>query len=328
MEQRPGLVELKYVHALLQEFHVMVELPFVAALLDVLYPDTQQNMLYTDAKYAADATLMHTSITDSVSQQQTTRPFFFHDLHLSPIKMHLSFSLVGLDSEGGGGAAIGGRVLHLFLQSVGVTLTEMQDIEFRLGYFERKEQWSNWSSLATAVVRHYSNQVLSQLYVVVLGLDVIGNPLSFVVGLTRGMGDLFYEPIQGAVEGPGEFAEGLVLGARSFVGKTFGGLAGVASRITGTIGKGVASLTLDEEYQKKRREQQRHKPQDGIETMARGVRGLGSGVFDGVTGVFTKPVAGAREDGVEGFFKGWSPLVVNLSLINYVDYMYLQPTML
>ena len=39
------------------------------------------------------------------------------------------------------------------------------------------------------------------------------------------------------MEGPGEFAEGLVLGARSFVGKTVGGLAGVASRITGTIGE-------------------------------------------------------------------------------------------
>lgn len=28
------------------------------------------------------------------------------------------------------------------------------------------------------------------------------------------------------------------------------------------------------------------------------------GVFDGVTGVFTKPIEGAREEGVEGFFKG------------------------
>ncbi|KAF2345343.1 Vacuolar protein sorting-associated protein 13 C-terminal, partial [Trinorchestia longiramus] len=118
--------------------------------------------------------------------------------------------------------------------------------------------------------------VLSQFYVVVLGLDLLGNPLSFVVGLSKGMGDLFYEPILGAVEGPGEFAEGLVLGARSFVSKTVGGLAGVASRITGTIGKGVASLTLDEEYQKRRREQQLNRPADGLETMARGVRGLGT----------------------------------------------------
>ena len=42
---------------------------------------------------------------------------------------------------------------------------------------------------------------------------------------------------QGAVEGPGEFAEGLVYGVRGFIGKTVGGAAGAVSRITGTIGK-------------------------------------------------------------------------------------------
>ena len=36
------------------------------------------------------------------------------------------------------------------------------------------------------------------------------------------------------------------------------------------------------------------------------------GVFDGVTGVFTKPIDGAREDGVEGFFKGVGKGVVGL----------------
>ena len=42
--------------------------------------------------------------------------------------------------------------------------------------------------------------------------------------------------MQGAVEGPGEFAEGLFYGVRSFMGKTVGGAAGAVSRITGTIG--------------------------------------------------------------------------------------------
>ena len=30
----------------------------------------------------------------------------------------------------------------------------------------------------------------------VLGLDVIGNPFGLVVGLTDGVSDLFYEPVQ------------------------------------------------------------------------------------------------------------------------------------
>ncbi len=36
------------------------------------------------------------------------------------------------------------------------------------------------------------------------------------------------------------------------------------------------------------------------------------GVVDGVTGVFTKPISGARSDGVEGFFKGLGQGAVGL----------------
>lgn len=43
--------------------------------------------------------------------------------------MHLSFSLAATDS--GSTAPVGSQVIHLFLQSVGVTLTEVQDIVFR-----------------------------------------------------------------------------------------------------------------------------------------------------------------------------------------------------
>lgn len=44
--------------------------------------------------------------------------------------------------------------------------------------------------------RHYTGQALKQLYVLVLGLDVIGNPYGLVVGLKKGVEDLFYEPFQ------------------------------------------------------------------------------------------------------------------------------------
>lgn len=34
------------------------------------------------------------------------------------------------------------------------------------------------------------------MYVLVLGLDVLGNPFGLLRGLTEGVGDLFYEPYQ------------------------------------------------------------------------------------------------------------------------------------
>ena len=46
------------------------------------------------------------------------------------------------------------------------------------------------------------------------------------------------------------------------------------SRITGALGKGIATLTLDEEYQRKRREALNKKPADLKEGLARGGKGL------------------------------------------------------
>jgi len=49
---------------------------------------------------------------------------------------------------------------------------------------------------------------------------------------------------QGAIQGPGEFAEGLVLGVRSLFGHTVGGAAGAVSRITGAMGEILFNLAL------------------------------------------------------------------------------------
>lgn len=42
----------------------------------------------------------------------------------------------------------------------------------------------------------YLTQALKQVYVLVLGLDVLGNPFGLISGLTTGAKDLFYEPYQ------------------------------------------------------------------------------------------------------------------------------------
>lgn len=109
---------------------------------------------------------------------------------------------------------------------------------------------------------------------------------------------------QGAIQGPEEFAEGLALGVTSLFGHAVGGAAGAVSRITGTLGKGVAALTLDEDYQRKRQEAINRKPQNFGEGISRGAKGLGQGIFDGVTGIVTKPVEGMKTGGVGGFVKG------------------------
>jgi vacuolar protein sorting-associated protein 13A/C len=73
-----------------------------------------------------------------------------------------------------------------------------------------------------------------------------------------------------------------------------GGAAGAVSKITGAMGKGLSALTFDKDYQKKRQNALNKKPSSMQEGLARGGKGLVMGVFDGVTGVVTKPISGAR----------------------------------
>lgn len=86
----------------------------------------------------------------------------------------------------------------------------------------------------------------------------------------------------------------------------------ITNRITGAMGKGIAALTFDKDYQKKRRDQINKKPANLQEGLARSSKGLVMGVVDGVTGVFTKPISGAKHEGVEGFFKGLGKGAVGL----------------
>ena len=97
----------------------------------------------------------------------------------------------------------------------------------------------------------------------------------------------------------------LFLGVRSVFSGVVGGAAGTVSRITGALGKGIASLTFDEKFLKKRREAiKKRGNQNFRESLARSSKGLAMGIVEGVTGVATKPYQGARDDGVGGFFKG------------------------
>ncbi len=54
--------------------------------------------------------------------------------------------------------------------------------------------------------------------------------------------------LKGAIEGPMEFAEGVATGVQTLFGSAVGGAAGAFSKITGVLGKGLATLTFDEDY--------------------------------------------------------------------------------
>jgi len=297
--------QYKYICALVQELAIKIDQGLINAMIEMQEEeedgmDTKiKEFLKEDLELAKKP--LKELATLRVSQGQKD---FFDYLHLSPLKVHVSFSLTSYKA-GQRSDRNKSNFFSLFLQSLGVTITDTDDIVFRLAYFERKHSFYSTTDVFTQMYNHYTSQAIKQAYVIIFGLDVIGNPYGLVVGVTQSVEDLFYEPFQGAVEGPGEFAEGLVIGVRSVFSGVVGGAAGTLSKITGSIGKGLATLTFDDKFKAKRREAIKKRSQQNFgESLARSGRGLVMGVFEGVTGVATKPIEGAKEEGFGGFFKG------------------------
>ena len=54
------------------------------------------------------------------------------------------------------------------------------------------------------------------------------------------------------MEGPMELFGGIGRGTRSLIGSVVGGTAGAISKVTGATSKGLATLTLDKDYQNAR----------------------------------------------------------------------------
>ncbi|XP_056428779.1 intermembrane lipid transfer protein VPS13C isoform X2 [Hyla sarda] len=296
--------QFKYFMVLIQCMALKIDQGFLAAIMELFTPSSvpeveKHTKLIQKDLDALNTELMESSLTD------ITTPSFFEHFHISPVKLHLSLSL------GSGGETnkeehelVAISSVNLLLKSIGATLTDVDDLIFKLACFEVQYKFYKQDQLMKLVIRHYSEQFLKQLYVLVFGLDVLGNPYGLIRGLSEGVEAFFYEPFQGAVQGPEEFAEGLVIGVKSLLGHTVGGAAGVVSRITGSVGKGLAAITMDKEYQQKRREEMGRQPKDFGDSLAKGGKGFLRGVVGGVTGIITKPVEGAKKEGAAGFFKG------------------------
>ncbi|XP_037004997.2 intermembrane lipid transfer protein VPS13A isoform X1 [Artibeus jamaicensis] len=297
---------IKYFKVLIQEMDLRLDLGFVYALAEL--------MTEAEVTEKTEIELFHKDIEvfqeeyKTASLVDSSQVSLYEYFHISPIKLHLSVSLssgkeAAEESEKRVGF-IAIRSLNLLLKSIGATLTDVQDVVFKLAFFELNYRFHTTSELQSEVVRHYSKQAIKQMYVLILGLEVLGNPFGLIREFSEGVEAFFYEPYQGAIQGPEEFVEGMALGLKALVGGAVGGLAGAASRITSAMAKGVAAITMDEDYQQKRREAMNKQPAGLREGITRGGKGLVSGFVSGITGIVTKPIKGAQKGGAAGFLKG------------------------
>jgi vacuolar protein sorting-associated protein 13A/C len=66
----------------------------------------------------------------------------------------------------------------------------------RISCLELQHSFLSGDQLYNEVYSHYTSQAIKQLYVLVFGLDALGNPYGLAMGVASGIEAFFYEPIQ------------------------------------------------------------------------------------------------------------------------------------
>ena len=121
-----------------------------------------------------------------------------------------------------------------------------------------------------------------------------------------GVTDFFVKPFQGMKDGSiVQAADGFAQGSKSLLKNTFMAPVGALSKFGNSLSKGALALSFDDQFiEAKNYDNQKNKPKNVGDGLVKGFSSAGSSVLSGVAGVFTKPVEGAKQAGVGGFFKG------------------------
>ncbi|KAI9208533.1 vacuolar protein sorting-associated protein [Polychytrium aggregatum] len=231
---------------------------------------------------------------------------YFEKFLLQPIKINISFSRTQAVNREEPVIKSGG-VLTFMIDVLTTYIANWHDAPWQFNALELSHPIVTPSQLVDLIVRFYTEEAVGQLWRTALGsADFLGNPIGLFNNVSSGVSDMFYEPLQGfEITRPQDLGINFAKGTASLVKKTVYGLSDTVSRVTGSVSKGIARITLDEEFQARRRiHHARNRPKHAVSGISTGALSLASSVVSGVTGVVSKPLEGAEKSGVGGFFMG------------------------
>lgn len=179
--------------------------------------------------------------------------------------------------------------LQAVIDTFGTLLGNVDNAQIRMSSFATENLFISQHDLINRLQMHYVKQLMGQLYKIIGSFNLLGNPVGLAENITSGVKAFFYEPMQGLVRSPKDFAVGLGRGTKKLLMNTTFGVMNTVSKITGTVADGLSSLTMSEEYKNDR---------------AAGKGGILYGVKEGVTGVFKDTYNGAKKKGLLGAATG------------------------
>ncbi|KAL4752965.1 hypothetical protein BDW72DRAFT_191535 [Aspergillus terricola var. indicus] len=295
-----GVLYIKYATLLLQQMTLELDEDFIFAMLD-----------FTKASGAAWAGKHEDKLCEeqlNIPEPQTegaAQDVYFELLHLQP--MQLDISLMRTERVNVEDTLQPSNPLMFIVDVMTMSMGNVNDAPIKLNALMIENARVSFPVLASNIQRHYTQEFLRQIHVVLGSADFLGNPVGLFNNVSSGVAAIFYEPYQGLVmtDRPQELGYGIAKGFGSFAKNTVFGFSDSISKLTGSMSKGLAAATLDKEFQDQRRmSKTRNRPKHALYGITAGGRAFGNSIVSGIEGIARHPLHGAEKEGIQGFFKG------------------------
>lgn len=294
-----GVLYIKYATLLLQQMTLELDEDFVFAMLEFAkvpgasWSEEQEGTL-------CDETL---DIPEP-KYEQAQQDVYFELLHLQPMQLDISF--MRTERVNAEDKLEPSNPLMFFINVMTMSVGNVNDAPIKMNALMLENAKVSIPLLISNIKKHYTQEFLNQIHVVLGSADVIGNPVGLFNTVSSGVADFFYEPYQGLVaDRPQDLGVGIAKGASSFVKKSVFGLSDSITKITGSLSKGLAAATLDKEFQAQRRmAKARNRPKHALYGVTQGGNAFATSIVSGIGGLARHPLEGAEKEGFQGFMKG------------------------
>jgi vacuolar protein sorting-associated protein 13A/C len=306
-----GVQYIKYATILLQQMTIDLDEDFIFAVSDFVSAGVAGS---PEADQDGGKAWEEEQDIPEPKQQQSGQDIYFEVLNIQPMQVDLSFmrtERVNAEDK----SASRNPVMFLF-NVLTMAIGNVNDAPVRLNALILENARVSIPVLTQNILNHYKEQGIYQIHKILGSADFLGNPVGLFNSISSGITDVFYEPYQGLIlsDRPEEFGFGIAKGAASFVKKSVYGVSDSISKWTGSVSKGLAAATLDQQFQDRRRiTRARNRPKHALYGVTIGANSLFTSVASGVGGLARKPLEGAEQEGALGFIKGVGKGVLGLA---------------
>ncbi|EKX40689.1 hypothetical protein GUITHDRAFT_154054 [Guillardia theta CCMP2712] len=227
---------------------------------------------------------------------------YFELLQLHPIVVNLSFYGTGalMDRASTEGGGLSYNPMFAAMKALGVVVTNIDKAPICLNALVLERPFATSQELSSSIRKHYRTQLIQQLYKLVGSFEFLGNPVGLVNNLGTGVQDFFYEPAQGMMKSPAEFAKGMQKGSLSLFKNSTYGVFNAASKITSSMSKSLVQLSGDSDYAQKRQESQSQRQKAGSSNLAQARQDALNEMSEGLMDLTSKATEAVRDTTKDG----------------------------